>query len=200
MELSAAASRVGSSPRSGLGAATTEAAAGEHRQVVYVAGFWRRALGGLADAVLVLPFAYGLALLTGRLAGLQLPPARHRGVDYWLDAALAGDPALWGGVGLGAAIVVVYLFLFQAAAARTPGMRLLGLRVIDAYGEPPGVMRALIRTVGYFVAAATASLGFLWMGFDPRKRGLHDWLAGTYVIRRPPRRKAESAGNAGKER
>jgi uncharacterized RDD family membrane protein YckC len=26
-------------------------------------------------------------------------------------------------------------------------------------------------------------LGFLWIGFDSEKRGLHDWIAGTYVVR-----------------
>jgi uncharacterized RDD family membrane protein YckC len=26
-------------------------------------------------------------------------------------------------------------------------------------------------------------LGFLWVGFDSEKRGLHDWIAGTYVIK-----------------
>ena len=32
-------------------------------------------------------------------------------------------------------------------------------------------------------AAATLGLGFAWIGFDREKRGLHDWLAGTYVVR-----------------
>jgi uncharacterized RDD family membrane protein YckC len=27
------------------------------------------------------------------------------------------------------------------------------------------------------------ALGFLWIGFDREKRGLHDWLADTYVVR-----------------
>jgi uncharacterized RDD family membrane protein YckC len=26
-------------------------------------------------------------------------------------------------------------------------------------------------------------LGFFWVGFDSEKRGLHDWIAGTYVIK-----------------
>jgi uncharacterized RDD family membrane protein YckC len=64
---------------------------------------------------------------------------------------------------------------------------LLGVRVIDVYGEPPSALRALARTLGYFVAAATGGLGFLWIGFDREKRGLHDWISGTYVIKAPPR-------------
>ena len=41
----------------------------------------------------------------------------------------------------------------------------------------------MLRSGGYVAAAATLLLGFLWIGFDSEKRGLHDWIAGTYVIR-----------------
>ncbi len=57
--------------------------------------------------------------------------------------------------------------------------------------SPPSstpVWRAAVRAVGYLVALATGGLGFLWVGFDREKRGLHDWLAGTYVIKSPPGR------------
>ena len=43
--------------------------------------------------------------------------------------------------------------------------------------------RTLLRTSGYVLSAVLFSLGFLWIGFDREKRGLHDWIAGTYVIR-----------------
>jgi hypothetical protein len=36
---------------------------------------------------------------------------------------------------------------------------------------------------GYLAGVATLFLGFLWIGFDNEKRGLQDWIAGTYVIR-----------------
>jgi len=62
-------------------------------------------------------------------------------------------------------------------------MRALGLKVIDVYGEPPSVTRSALRTLGYLAGLATLGLGFVWVGFDAEKRGLHDWIAGTYVIR-----------------
>ena len=43
--------------------------------------------------------------------------------------------------------------------------------------------RCLARCGGYLAGVATLFLGFLWMGFDSEKRGLQDWIAGTYVIR-----------------
>ncbi|HKA90079.1 MAG TPA: RDD family protein [Haliangiales bacterium] len=152
-------------------------------EVVYVAGFWRRALAALCDAAFVLPIALGAVWLAGRVAGLGLPGARRSGLDTWVDLALAGDAGVWGAAGLALAIGVVYLLVFQATAARTLGMRILGLRIIDIYGGAPSVPRVLLRTLGYLASAATLALGFLWIGFDREKRGLHDWLAGTYVIK-----------------
>ena len=43
--------------------------------------------------------------------------------------------------------------------------------------------RALVRTAGYVVSVASLGLGFLWIAFDSEKRGLHDWMAGTYVVK-----------------
>jgi uncharacterized RDD family membrane protein YckC len=152
-------------------------------EVVYVAGFWRRALAALCDAVLVLPIALLAVWVAARVTGLELPGARRGGLDTWVDLALAGDAGVWGAAGLALAIAVVYLLVFQATAGRTLGMRLLRLRIVDIYGEPPSALRVLVRTLGYLASAATLALGFLWIGFDREKRGLHDWLAGTYVIK-----------------
>jgi uncharacterized RDD family membrane protein YckC len=62
-------------------------------------------------------------------------------------------------------------------------MRILRIKIIDVYGERPSPARCAVRCAGYFVSLATLMLGFLWMGFDSEKRALHDWIAGTYVIR-----------------
>ena len=81
------------------------------------------------------------------------------------------------------AVTVIYLYVFQATLGQTIGMRVLKLRVIDVFGERPSMGRVALRTAGYLAGLATLSLGFLWIGFDAEKRGLHDWIAGTYVIR-----------------
>ena len=156
---------------------------GADAPVVVVAGFWHRAVAALVDAAVVGPVALLCLFIAGKLTGIALPHAHRTGVDYWLDMALGGEPALWGGILLAAAVAALYLLLFQALTARTLGMRLLGLRLIDVYGEDPGLLRATVRTLGYGLCLATFSLGFVWIGFDREKRGLHDWVAGTYVVR-----------------
>ena len=73
--------------------------------------------------------------------------------------------------------------LFVAITGRTPGLKLLRVRVINVYGERPEWWRACLRCGGFVIGLLLLGLGLLWIGFDRHKRGLHDWLAGTYVVR-----------------
>jgi uncharacterized RDD family membrane protein YckC len=171
-------------PSASRSGSVTRAATATGLQVT-VAGFWRRLVAGALDAMVILPAWLLLAWLAGKLTGLHLP-AGTATIDYWLDLFLAGDPALWGALGLAAAIGAVYLLVFQVTMGRTLGMRALDLRVIDVFGDPPSAWRAGARTLGYFANLATIGLGFVWVAFDPEKRGLHDWLAGTLVVRGSP--------------
>jgi len=153
----------------------------------YASGFWRRAAGFGIDAAIILPVGLLLTWMAGAISGLDVPASRFRGLDFWLDLLLTSDPVTWGAIGLLAAIAVVYLLVFQVILGQTPGMRVVGARVIDVYGEAPSYGRAAARTAGYLACFATLGLGFLWAGFDAERRGLHDWISGTYVVRvRPP--------------
>ncbi|MCE5257458.1 MAG: RDD family protein [Chloroflexi bacterium] len=70
------------------------------------------------------------------------------------------------------------------SAGGTPGKRILGLRIIDASGNKPGLGRALIRNllrivdmlpIGYIV-------GIILVARSEVKQRLGDRLAGTYVV------------------
>ena len=91
----------------------------------------------------------------------------------WLVGAL---------VAVGWALVVdVYLVLFWTMTGRTPGMRLMQLRVVGPRGDPPGLGRAVVRLVGLLLSVALFFAGFLPVLVDRRRRGMHDMLAGTVV-------------------
>ena len=74
-----------------------------------------------------------------------------------------------------------YFVLFWSTAGQTPGMRLMHVRVLDRHGDPPGLGRSLVRFVGLLLAIVPLFAGFLPVLFDERRRGLHDYLAGTVV-------------------
>lgn len=152
---------------------------------VYVVGFWRRLLAALIDFAIVLPAAALVMFVVSKVAGVAMPPSNLRllDVDLWLDLVLRTDPAVVMAFTLFTGIALVYALVFQITAGRTLGMRLLKMRVVDVYGERPSGGRCVARCAGYLAGVATLFLGFLWIGFDSEKRGLQDWIAGTYVVR-----------------
>jgi uncharacterized RDD family membrane protein YckC len=152
---------------------------------VWVAGFWKRLAAGVIDFAIILPAALLVIFVASKAGGVHLPARNMKvlDVDMWIDLVLASDPALVMGFVLFLAIAVTYLLVFHITLGRTLGMRVLKLKVIDVYGDPPSPARCVARCAGYLAGVATLFLGFLWIGFDSEKRGLQDWIAGTYVIK-----------------
>src|SRR5690606_14145907 len=111
-----------------------------------VAGFWRRLIAAFVDLAVILPVAMILCWVAGAVTGVHLPASRHRGLDFWLDLFIASDPALVGILGLTLAIATVYVLVFQITLARTPGMRVMRIRIIDQFGDAPSTGRAAART------------------------------------------------------
>ena len=106
---------------------------------------------------------------------------------------------------LGLVITVPYYVLFTYKLGQTPGKRLLGIQVVDAEGSIPNIRRVLLRelvaksvpsmlllagsySILFSIAGYTTGtfllLGYIWIAHDQRKRGLHDYIAGTYVVKR----------------
>ena len=152
---------------------------------MYVVGFWKRLAAGLIDFLVILPVALLIIFIVSKIAGVHLPAKNMKllDVDMWIDLVLATDAALVMGLVLFIAIALTYLLVFHITLGRTLGMRVLKMKVIDVYGDPPSPARCAARCAGYIASIATLFLGFLWIGFDSEKRGLQDWIAGTYVIR-----------------
>jgi uncharacterized RDD family membrane protein YckC len=133
------------------------------------AGLASRTLAFALDLVLAqIAFLVVSALvaLVGALVGGLRP--------HWLFAALAG--AGW------VLFVGAYFVFFWSLAGETPGMRLVGLRVVDRFGDAPGVGRSAVRFVALLVAIAPMFLGLLPILFDARRRGLQDFVARTFVV------------------
>jgi uncharacterized RDD family membrane protein YckC len=160
---------------------TSSSQAAQAAPSVRVAGFFRRALAGAIDGAILTAVFLVLEMLVALILRQPLPRWSQLGPDYLLDVAVNGDALAQIGLVLAAILAFLYFFIFHALSGRTPGKRLLRVRVIDAYGQRPSLGRALLRTAAY-VPSAVLALGFLWIGFDREKRGLHDWLADTYVI------------------
>ncbi len=64
----------------------------------------------------------------------------------------------------------------------TPGKAVLGLKVVRKNGEKVSFGRSLLRFFAYWISALPLFLGFLWVLWDPNRRGWHDKIAGTQVL------------------
>jgi uncharacterized RDD family membrane protein YckC len=131
-------------------------------------GLVSRALAYAVDAFLV-------ALLTGGAVTVVLMIASVIGAEAQELGRLIGSSY----VVFLPCVMAIYCALFWLLAGRTPGMAVLGLRVVRIDGRPVGGFSALLRGL----LLAYLPLVALWLIVDRRRQGLHDKAAGTTVIR-----------------
>jgi uncharacterized RDD family membrane protein YckC len=140
------------------------------------AGFWLRSIAFLVDAGVVAALATAGAILVGMAVGIgglfSSPP--EAGLEWLATAATRFFVVL---------LVASYFTLFVGWQGQTPGKMLLGLKTIRITGGEVGYGRALVRWIGQGIGALPLGLGFLMVAFSREKRGLHDRLAGTRVVR-----------------
>jgi uncharacterized RDD family membrane protein YckC len=137
------------------------------------AGFWMRVVATLVDAmiVFVLQFLLG-ALLAG--AGTVTTVGSEVG---------AGETAFLVHF-FSYAISFAYYIFFTGYCGQTPGKMVLRIKVVRTDGSPVGYGRAAFREVpAKFLSGIIFGIGYLMVAFDEQKRGLHDRLADTYVIK-----------------
>jgi uncharacterized RDD family membrane protein YckC len=69
-----------------------------------------------------------------------------------------------------------------AVFARSPGMTLLGLRIVQADGSSLDRHRAIIRLIAFPLGFLTLGLGFLGIIFDRTHQAIYDRIARTAVV------------------
>lgn len=131
-------------------------------------GFWLRVWAALIDTVLLLIIC--LPLVTWIY-----------GDEYWVSEKLIQGPADFIIIWVLPAIAVVLFWIYRQA---TPGKMAISARIVDAKtGGKPTTGQLIGRYFAYYVSIIPLLLGLIWVGFDERKQGWHDKLAGTVVVR-----------------
>jgi uncharacterized RDD family membrane protein YckC len=135
------------------------------------AGFVSRAMAYLTDAGIVTVLALG-GLIVVEVVGVVVGGSARDAIREFPLFVLAAMPA----------VLAFYCAFFWGLAGRTPGMTLLGVRVVTTAGGavswPAAAIRALV--LAYF------PIGALWSLVDRRRQAVHDKLARTAVVRAVP--------------
>ena len=136
------------------------------------AGFWIRLAAYLIDSLIL--FSFGL-IIGGFLA------------FFWgwsVEGLEVAEPQAGPFFDLaGAAMAAAYFTFCLGRWGRTPGKLFLGLKVVRTDGSPLGYGRSLARWACYFISSLVFGLGFIWIAFHPQKRGWHDLICDTRVVR-----------------
>lgn len=126
-------------------------------------GFWIRFLALLADSAIV--FLLSAALLVGAAMSLD---------------AEALVPVVFAVSLLG---LLYWPVMHASGRQATFGKSILGLKVARLDGRRISILRSLWRELAKVFSAAVLMLGYLMAAVTPRKQGLHDLMAATYVVR-----------------
>ena len=138
-------------------------------------GFGERLIAYIVDILIVTALIIAIAIVGGLIVGA---------------GAASGSGLL---AGAGAIILILALLIvpfayfpyFWAKSGQTPGMKALNLRVVrDSDGGPISGGQAVLRLIGYWVSSLVLYLGYIWIFIDSRRRGWHDLIAGTVVVKK----------------
>ena len=82
-------------------------------------------------------------------------------------------------------MLVSYHAIFTYYLGQTPGKMLLGIQVVDNNRQRPTLRQVILReVVGKIIILLVMFIGFIWIIWDPNKRGWHDYIGNTYVVKK----------------
>lgn len=132
------------------------------------------------------------------------PRALARILDAWISSLVFSLSTLvFEPVPYATGTLLLVLFAsFESWFGRTPGKAIVGIRVEDVHGRPPSLAAAMIRNSWQLAGAIplvglwlilVIQIGIGWvLHFDPMRRGPHDLVAHTFVVRSRKRRRTNS--------
>ncbi len=149
------------------------------KRPVEYAGFLRRFAAMLIDTLALLIIISPLIYFFTQ--GELLPGFDPEGDMIGQAATLRID---WTYLLIKGGLPMVLAIFFWVRFRGTPGKQLMNCEVVDAktHGNL-SIGQSFLRYLGYYLSIFSLFLGFLWIIWDKKKRGFHDLLAHTVVIR-----------------
>jgi len=136
-------------------------------ELISYAGFWKRIAAWFIDLIILLAIMCIFAFI------------------FFTDeadsaAVLQGKYSFWG-------IIITWLYyaLMESSATQgTLGKIALGIKVTDLNGHKIGFGKATGRHFSKLASSIILCIGFIMVAFTQKKQGLHDIMAGCFVVNR----------------
>uniref|UniRef100_Q31EX5 RDD domain-containing protein n=1 Tax=Hydrogenovibrio crunogenus (strain DSM 25203 / XCL-2) TaxID=317025 RepID=Q31EX5_HYDCU len=135
------------------------------------AGFWKRAIAYLIDAI----------LLTFVLVLLGFVFAMFGVVDFNAEGEMVQNANLMDLVSIFVSWAY-FAFMESSSKQATFGKMALGIQVTDYADQRISLVRATVRFFSKYLSAILLLIGFIMIAFTARKQGLHDFIASTLVV------------------
>jgi uncharacterized RDD family membrane protein YckC len=147
-------------------------------------GFWIRVAATLIDSIILGVVGSSVEFL---LLGKAFRPLTQIQPNSSPAEALSAFGALMGALAGSTLISIViggcYEGFFVSRVGATPGKMALSLKVVRPNGDPVGLSRAVGRYFAKWLSSLTLCIGYIIVGFDSEKRGMHDMICDTRVIK-----------------
>ena len=142
---------------------------------LHYAGFWIRVAAAIIDGVILWLVQMAIQLATfGIFAASPVDP--DSSASSMIVATISQLLQL--------AVGISYETFFVGKFAATPGKMACGIKVIVSDGSRVSYLRAFGRYFAKMLSSLTLCIGYLMIAFDSEKRGLHDYICNTRVVRR----------------
>ncbi|MDX2476437.1 MAG: RDD family protein [Gammaproteobacteria bacterium] len=132
-------------------------------------GFWKRVIAYLIDAFII---AFPVTMIFGTVI-----PEVLKTENVEVTTVTVSMPQI---------IMLVASWIYFAGLESsvwqaTIGKKILGMKVTDVAGQRINFVKATVRYVAKFLSSFILMIGFIMVAFTAKKRGLHDFIAGTFV-------------------
>lgn len=136
------------------------------------AGFWIRFLAAIMDGIL-------LGITFSILGSLLIPILGEPNPDPEVFTQADMNHLIFNTL-----IGLTYYTFMHGKFGATLGKMAVGIYIIRPDGSPVSYPRACGRYFAEILSALTFGIGYLMAAFDQEKRALHDFIAGTRVVKR----------------
>jgi uncharacterized RDD family membrane protein YckC len=139
--------------------------------VLNYAGFWIRVLAYIIDSIILDIVLVPLSIAMRFVVGGPVNPLEVNWAAFFINTPI------------GLVLVVSYYTFFVGKYGATPGKMAVKLRIVNPDGSPVSYAKACGRMFAVMVSFLCCYIGVLMVAWDSEKRGLHDRMCNTRVIR-----------------